>query len=194
MTTPSTKGVITTIQGPTTGKNVNFFISLQSSIFIIYKTLQGQFLLVLILVFCNIDTIAEVIGAQTQLSTLLDAVLQFKDLTDTLTKPGAGTFTVFAPDNAAFEEIKDTVANLSKDELKKVLKNHIVAGRKIMAAELKEGTLKTLAGDLKVENDNGKFKFGVVMAEIVGGMVDMEAKNGVVHVINKVLTGNSITT
>ena len=127
---------------------------------VIYKTLQGQFLLVIILVFCNIATLAEVIKGQPQLSTLLNTVEQFKELTDALT--GAGNFTVFAPDNAAFEAIKGTVAMLSKDDLKKVLKNHIVAGRKIMAAELKEGTLKTLAGDLKVENDNGKFKFGVV--------------------------------
>ena len=159
---------------------------------IIYKTLQGQFLLVIILVFCNIATLAEVIKGQPQLSTLLNTVEQFKELTDALT--GAGNFTVFAPDNAAFEAIKGTVAMLSKDDLKKVLKNHIVKDSKIMAADLKEVTLKTLNGDLKIVDDKGTFKFGVVRAEVVKGMVDIPAENGVVHVINKVLTGNSITT
>ena len=152
--------------------------------------MQGQFLLVLILVFCNIATIADVIKATPQLSALFDTVGEFPELVDALTKPG--TFTVFAPDNTAFKEIEETVGKLSKPEIEGILKNHIVNGKKIMAADLQEGTLNTLAGDLKVVEDNGKFKFGVVMAEVVAA--DKVADNGVVHVINKVLTGNSLTT
>ena len=118
----------------------------------------------------------------------------------TLAEPGK--LTVFAPDDTAFAKhltaINKTIVELLKVEnynkVQELLKNHIVKDRKIMSADFREETLNTLNGDLKVEIDNGKPKFGVVMAEIVSGMGDKEAENGVVHVINKVLTGNTPTT
>ena len=56
-----------------------------------------------------------------------------------------------------------------------------------MEADFKDGPLKTFNGDLKVTKDGAKTKFGEVMAEIVQGMGDKKASNGIIHVIDKVL-------
>ena len=121
------------------------------------------------------------------LSTLVTAVSTAK-LGDTL--QGDGPFTVFAPTNAAFKELGDEqVQSLlepeNRDQLTKVLTYHVVPGT-LTAADLSDGQkLETVAGETLTVKVNG----GTVMvgdASVV--QPDVEASNGVVHVIDGVLT------
>lgn len=120
-------------------------------------------------------------------STLVAAVTA-AGLVETL--KGAGPFTVFAPTNAAFAALPaGTVEGLlkpeQKDALTKILTYHVVAGA-VKAADLKDGQkVKTLQG----EELTVSIKDGVV--KINGAKVtaaDLEGSNGVVHVIDAVLT------
>lgn len=119
------------------------------------------------------------------LSTLVKAVTA-ADLATTL--QGKGPFTVFAPTNAAFADIQSTVDTLlmpeNKEDLQGVLTYHVVPG-KVMAADLKDGQeLTTVQGEkLKVSIDGSTVKVG----DATVTQPDVEASNGVVHVIDKVL-------
>jgi uncharacterized surface protein with fasciclin (FAS1) repeats len=121
------------------------------------------------------------------LSTLVTAV-STADLVKTL--QGKGPFTVFAPTNAAFEKLgDDQVQSLlepeSRDQLTKILTYHVVPGT-LTAADLRDGQkLETVAGEtLTVEVDGDK----VMVGDATVVKPDVEASNGVVHVIDSVLT------
>ncbi|GGM41016.1 hypothetical protein GCM10011351_29050 [Paraliobacillus quinghaiensis] len=115
----------------------------------------------------------------------LIAALEKADLVDTL--KGKGPFTVFAPTDEAFETLLkelDITAEelLARDDLKKILLYHVVSD-KMMSGDLKDGLkLKTLA-DEKV-----KIALDPVMVNKANVIkADIEASNGVIHVIDKVL-------
>ncbi len=124
--------------------------------------------------------------------TTLLAALKAAGLADQATK--AGPFTVFAPENSAFDALPaGTVDMLLKPENKKTLSGillyHVVQGS-VMAADLKDGQkVKTVNGDmLTVRMKDGK----VMIEDAKGGMAtvttaDIKATNGVVHSIDKVL-------
>ena len=115
----------------------------------------------------------------------LIAALEKAGLVDTL--KGGGPFTVFAPTDEAFEmllkELDITAEELlARDDLKEILLYHVVSG-KVMSGDLKDGmkvetladkTVKIAIDPVMVNNAN------VVKA-------DIEASNGVIHVIDKVL-------
>ncbi len=119
--------------------------------------------------------------------TLATALTQ-AGLIDTL--KGKGPFTVFAPTDEAFAKIakKDLDALLKdKKKLTAVLTYHVVAG-KVMAADvvqLKDGAkVKTVEGhELTVGLKDGKVM--VDGANVV--KTDIEASNGVIHVIDSVI-------
>jgi len=123
--------------------------------------------------------------AATDCKTLAAAVTA-AGLVETL--QGKGPFTVFAPTDAAFAAIQTEVDKLlkpeSKEKLSKILTYHVVSG-KTMAADLKDGQeLTTVEGSkLKVIVKDGKVMVG--NAEVT--TADIEASNGVIHVIDKVL-------
>jgi uncharacterized surface protein with fasciclin (FAS1) repeats len=133
-------------------------------------------------------TIVDVAAGNSTFSTLVAAITA-ADLAGTLS--GAGPFTVFAPTNAAFDKLPaGTVASLLKPENKGQLVNiltyHVVSG-KVMS-----GTVVTLNGQnvktvngatVRVSVSNGKVK--VNNANVTA--VDVEASNGVIHVIDSVL-------
>ena len=133
-------------------------------------------------------TIAAVASADPNLSMLVDLVSK-AGLADELSSEGP--FTVFAPNNEAFAKVdKATLEALAADPtgaLADVLKLHVVSG-KIMAADAvaADGTsIETLNG--------GKLKVEVVNGEVVVGGAkvvtpDVEASNGVIHVIDSVIT------
>ena len=104
------------------------------------------------------------------------------------TLQGAGPFTVFAPTDAAFAAIQSDVDKLlkpeSKDKLVKILTYHVVSG-KTMSTDLKDGQEITTVegGKLKVMIKDGKVMIG--NAHVTSA--DIEASNGVIHVIDKVL-------
>lgn len=127
------------------------------------------------------DIVDTAIGAGS-FKTLVAAV-QAAGLVDTL--KGAGPFTVFAPTDEAFAAIpKDQLDTLLKDKAKltAVLTYHVVAG-KVMAKDVKAGEVKSVQGDtIKVTTDGG---VKVDAARVV--KTDIEASNGVIHVLDKVI-------
>lgn len=129
--------------------------------------------------------IVETAIATDDLSTLVAAV-QAADLVDMLQEDGP--YTVFAPTNAAFASIQETVDQLllpeSKSALQGVLAYHVVAGN-VMASDLSDGMIITTAQgqDLMVEIMDGK----VMINGATVVMADVTTSNGVVHVIDTVL-------
>ena len=120
------------------------------------------------------------------LSTLVGAVTA-ADLAMTL--QGEGPFTVFAPTNEAFEAVgQDTLQSLlrpaNKDQLTSVLTHHVVEGE-LKAADLRDGqTLETVQGErLRVRISGDTVRVGD--ARVL--QPDVDASNGVVHVIDTVL-------
>ena len=132
--------------------------------------------------------------------TTLVAAVQAAGLATTL--QGAGPFTVFAPDNAAFEKIPAATREgwmqpAQKAALTKVLTYHVVPGRltaaDIAAEAQKSGgtaTLTTVQGEKLTIRDAGGGKWTITDAK--GGtstitQADVGQSNGVVHVIDTVL-------
>ena len=100
-----------------------------------------------------------------------------------------GPLTVFAPTDAAFAKLpKGTVETLLKPENKKalveILTYHVVPGKFEAADVLKKKTLDTANGErAKIAMKNGKPT--IAGANIVA--TDIEASNGIVHVIDAVM-------
>jgi uncharacterized surface protein with fasciclin (FAS1) repeats len=98
-----------------------------------------------------------------------------------------GKFTVFAPTDAAFSKVpKQTLSALAANpaQLKAVLLYHVAKGELRAKRVVKRSSIKTLNGArVKVRVRRGSVK--VNNARIVKANVD--ASNGVIHVINKVL-------
>jgi len=114
----------------------------------------------------------------------LASALQAAGLVDTL--KGAGPFTVFAPTDEAFAKIPkaDLDALLAdKAKLAKVLTYHVVPGRVMAADVVKLHEAKTVQGQMvKIDASSG--------VKINGANVvkpDVEASNGVIHVIDSVI-------
>lgn len=159
----------------------------------------GAALLATALVACGDDdvtdtqepgTIAATAAASSDLSTLTTA-LDAAGLVSTL--DGAGPFTVFAPTNAAFDALgADVVAALLEDGnidiLSRVLTFHVVSGAAAFSEDLSDGQTFTTVegGELTVGVSGGSVT--VNGAEVV--TADIEASNGVIHIIDGVLTDN----
>jgi transforming growth factor-beta-induced protein len=130
-------------------------------------------------------TIVDIAVGNPSFSTLVTAV-KAAGLVETLS--GKGPFTLFAPTNEAFAALpKGTVEALLKpenrDALRKVLTYHVVSGN-VMAKDLRTGKVTTVAGStVAVKVQSGQV--GVNNATVV--KADIAAKNGIIHVINKVL-------
>lgn len=132
--------------------------------------------------------------------TTLVAAVKAAGLVETLQTEGP--FTVFAPVNDAFENLPaGTVDNLlkpeNKDALVKVLTHHVLAGNydfavleKAIKAGKGKAVIKTVAGEDLTFMMNGARNITVTdkngnMANI--STYDVRQKNGVIHVIDKVL-------
>jgi hypothetical protein len=126
------------------------------------------------------------IAAQSGNFTTLITALKATNLDSALSE---GVFTVFAPTDAAFAKLPaGTVSALLQDlpTLTNILKYHVVAG-KVMAADVVKLTsaLTLLSGkNVTVSVQNGKVFIN--NAEVV--ITDIVASNGVIHVIDTVLT------
>jgi uncharacterized surface protein with fasciclin (FAS1) repeats len=102
---------------------------------------------------------------------------------------GKGPFTVFAPTDAAFAKLpKGTLEQLlepgSKEQLGRILAFHVVPGRIHAEQALAQGSATTLAKlPLKIRAEEGGAR--VNGARIIA--TDIEARNGVIHVIDIVL-------
>jgi len=123
--------------------------------------------------------------ASTECKTLAAAVTA-AGLVETL--QGEGPFTVFAPTDGAFAKIQSNVDELlkpiNKAKLGQILTYHVVSGE-LMADDLEDGMeLTTVEGSiLEVMVKDGEVTVGG--AKVISA--DVEASNGVIHVIDKVL-------
>jgi len=125
-----------------------------------------------------VDT-AVAAGSFKTLATALGAA----GLVDTL--KGKGPFTVFAPTDEAFAKIpKADLDALLKDKAKltAVLTYHVVPG-KVMAKDVKAGQVKTVQGSSITITTAG----GVMVDKAKVVKTDIEADNGVIHVIDTVI-------
>jgi transforming growth factor-beta-induced protein len=115
----------------------------------------------------------------------LAAALTAAGLVDAL--KGEGPFTVFAPTDEAFAALPaGTVEGLLKDPkaLAEILKYHVVAGKVLVADAAKLTEAKTLQGSpIAISVKDGKVMIND--AQVISA--DVMAKNGVIHVINKVI-------
>lgn len=120
----------------------------------------------------------------------LVAAVQAADLVDTL--KGEGPFTVFAPTDEAFAALPaGTVDNLllpeNRDQLVAVLTYHVIPGR-VMSSDIAGQTLSVetvQGGELEVDATSG-----VMINDATVVTADVEASNGVIHVIDTVLLPN----
>jgi len=130
-----------------------------------------------------VGNIAAVASADAQFSTLVAALTKAELVT---TLQGTGPFTVFAPNNAAFTKAGITSLNtLTKDALTPILISHVVSG-KVKAADVKSGTVKTVnsGNDIYLsKNADGVFINGNI--KVIA--TDVDASNGVIHVIDNVI-------
>lgn len=135
-------------------------------------------------------SVVEAIGAVDELSQVSD-FLGAAGLSEELS--GEGPFTVFAPTNAAIEDLDAAaLAELSEvDQLADVLRFHVVEGS-LAAADLADGdVLTTLQGEeLTVVIDDGE----VTIAGVAVTETDIVAANGVVHVLDGVLLPGTLAT
>ena len=122
----------------------------------------------------------------------LTAALQAAGLVETL--KGRGPYTVFAPTDEAFKKLPaGTVESLLKPEnkaqLAKVLTYHVVAGN-VMSGDLKGKTTnaKTVEGSAVRIDASGNT---VKVDDAVVTQADVNASNGVIHVIDSVIMPKS---
>jgi uncharacterized surface protein with fasciclin (FAS1) repeats len=102
---------------------------------------------------------------------------------------GKGPFTVFAPTDDAFAKLpKGTVEDLlkpeNKEKLKAILTYHVVSGKVTATDAAKLTSAKTVQGEnIGIEVEGGKVQING--AKVV--KADIEASNGVIHVIDSVI-------
>jgi uncharacterized surface protein with fasciclin (FAS1) repeats len=128
-------------------------------------------------------TIVDVAVQAGKFNTLVQAV-QAAGLVETLS--GEGPFTVFAPTDEAFAQIpQETLQAVlaDKGKLTAILTYHVVPGR-LMAADVVRSTqLQTVQGQSITVSTEG----GVRVDDANVIQTDIEADNGVIHVIDKVI-------
>jgi transforming growth factor-beta-induced protein len=137
------------------------------------------------------QNIVEIASESEDFNTLVAAV-EAANLVDTLS--GEGPFTVFAPTDQAFEEalaaLDMTADDLlaDTDTLTTILTYHVVDGA-VFSGDLTEGDVTTLQGEpLTVSLADG-----VMINNATVTTPDIEASNGVIHVIDAVLLPPSMT-
>jgi len=119
-------------------------------------------------------------------NTLVTAV-KAAGLVETL--KGDGPFTVFAPTDEAFAKLPEGTLDMlllpeNKEKLTSILTYHVVAGKVTAADVMKIDSAPTLQGqEVTITTNDGKVM--VNNAHVV--MADVEASNGVIHVIDNVL-------
>lgn len=140
------------------------------------------------------DTIADIVVGNEDFSTLLAAV-EAAGLTDTLADPDA-TLTVFAPTNAAFEaalaDLGLTAEELlASPDLEGILTYHVL-GEVVTSGDIAEAGTEEIAVDtlngaqlIVVVGDDGSVGFADTDAMVT--TADVEASNGVIHIVDGVL-------
>lgn len=132
------------------------------------------------------SNLVEVASQTGKFNTLLKAATA-AGLASTLAKDGP--FTIFAPTDEAFaklpaETLKSLLQPENKDKLAEILKYHVVSGRVYSTQALQAGQAGTLQGQkvqIKTHDGGARVNGAKLLA------TDIDASNGVVHVIDEVL-------
>ncbi|MBU4537703.1 MAG: fasciclin domain-containing protein [Weeksellaceae bacterium] len=138
-------------------------------------------------------SIYELASADSDLSNL-KAAIDKAGLATTLN--AAGTFTVFAPSNAAFTQFLADNGFASLNDvptavLKEILLNHVLSS-KVMASEVKTGYVSTLAKGSASSTRNLSMYINADSGVKINGIstvikTDINASNGVIHKVDKVI-------
>ena len=133
----------------------------------------------------DMDIVDTAVGAGS--FTTLVAAVEAAGLVETL--KGEGPFTVFAPTDDAFAALPaGTVDNLllpeNRDQLVAVLTYHVIPGR-VMSADIAGQTLEVETVQGSTININATS--GVMIDGATVTAADIEASNGVIHVIDQVI-------
>ena len=158
----------------------------------------------------EMGTIVDVAAGSKSFSTLVTLVTA-AGLAPTLS--GTTQLTVFAPTNAAFTSLEKEVPGVTaaltnpknKALLVQVLKYHVVAGEVKSPAAIAAAKTKAKLATVLGKNANGKLALSLrggklKLADSAGvhtatvTKADLDATNGVVHVIDKVLIPKSVAT
>ena len=132
----------------------------------------------------DMDIVDTAVGAGN--FTTLVAAVQAAGLVETL--KGEGPFTVFAPTDAAFAAlpagtVEDLLKPENKDKLTAILTYHVVPG-KVMSGDLSDGmkAATVQGGEVTITTMGGAKVDGATISA-----ADIEATNGVIHVIDAVI-------
>ncbi|OYT70734.1 MAG: hypothetical protein CFK49_07305 [Armatimonadetes bacterium JP3_11] len=128
-------------------------------------------------------TIVDIAVQAGSFNTLVQAV-QAAGLVETLS--GEGPFTVFAPTDEAFAKIpQDTLQAVlaDKEKLTAILTYHVAPGKLMAVDVVRSSQIPTVQGQSLTVNTEGGVK--VDDANVI--QTDIEADNGVIHVIDTVL-------
>jgi uncharacterized surface protein with fasciclin (FAS1) repeats len=104
---------------------------------------------------------------------------------------GEGPFTVFAPTDTAFKNAAITLDNLDtfdRDTLKKTLLYHVYVG-KVISTDIMDGSVIEMASGENAVFSKSYYTIKLQNAKITGP--DNEASNGVIHVIDKILSATA---
>jgi uncharacterized surface protein with fasciclin (FAS1) repeats len=138
----------------------------------------------------SISLLIDIAAGNEDFSTLVTAVTE-AGLVETLS--GEGPYTVMAPTNAAFEALPagtlDTLLADPTGDLTEILKLHVIAGEVDSAAATAAVVtcVETLGGKVLISQEGENLLFGG--ATITD--VDIQGSNGIIHVIDGVVTAAS---
>lgn len=131
------------------------------------------------------QNVVGIVSKRYELQSLEDAVVE-ADLVATLEDDGP--YTVFAPTDEAFEDVD--LSGLSQEELQNILTYHVLP-EEVMSGDIESGTVETVNGetiDIEVDGEGN-----VTLTDQAGNTsavttVDLQGTNGVVHIIDGVLS------
>jgi len=136
------------------------------------------------------DSIVDLAVATPSLSILVEALTMYPDLVNALSTEGS--YTVFAPTNDAFAALlgvigQDDLNSIPEGVIERILKYHVISGAALMSTDLSDGQE---AGTILGADDKitvGTDGMGVTINGANVSMADIEASNGIIHVVDAVL-------
>jgi uncharacterized surface protein with fasciclin (FAS1) repeats len=110
------------------------------------------------------------------------------------TLSGTGQFTVFAPTDTAFGDLlleldqsgNTALGDVPPATVQNILLMHVVSGN-IRSTDLMSGPVATLGGNITLDATNLTLTNVGRISNIIPSLVDIQAINGVVHAIDKVI-------
>ena len=136
----------------------------------------------------GLPTVVTHAAANPGFSTLVGLLSQ-QDLVSTLDGTAGSPFTVFAPNNDAFTTFETqnpgTLGSLTSAQVTAVLTYHVVAGANVLSTGIPAGPITTFETGTFTVNGTTITDEAGRETEIVG--FDVQASNGVIHVLNNVI-------